>query len=137
MNLSRPAYLAAVAYMIMALVILLPFNVSAGIQPELRELSTGYIFTQRLFIVILMLIPIALSVYSINCFVVGKCVKWSYINAIIIIIWVLLFVIGAVLSSQVQSNVSEAFIANAVKEEFQEMDADADADADEADEGDE
>lgn len=110
MNLSRPAYLAAIAYMIMALVILLPFNVSAGIQPELRELSAGYIFTQRLFIVILMLIPIALSVYSINCFVAGNCTTWSWINAIIIMVWVLLFVIGAVLSSHVQSNVAEAFI---------------------------
>lgn len=119
-NLSRPAYLAAVAYMIMALVILLPFNVNSGIQPELRELSSGYVFTQRLFIVLLMLIPIGLSVYSLNCFVVGKCVTWSYINAILIIVWVLLFVIAAVLSSHVQSNVAEAFV-NAHQEDVEEF----------------
>ena len=109
-NLSRPAYLAAIAYMIMALVILLPFNVSSGMQSELQELSSGYVFTQRLFIVVLMLIPICLSIYSINCFVVGKCVTWGYIHASVIIAWVLLFVIGAVLSSQVQADVAEAFV---------------------------
>jgi hypothetical protein len=111
-NLTRPAYIAAVAYLIMAVVILLPFNVSNTVQPEFQELSTGYVFTQRLFIVLLMLIPIALSVYSLNCFVVGKCLTWSYINAAIVVIWVILFVIASVLSSQSQVGIAEAFSVN-------------------------
>lgn len=111
-NLARPAYIAAVAYLVMAVIILLPFNVSNTVQPEFQELSSGYVFTQRLFIVLLMLIPIALSIYSLNCFVVGKCVTWSYINAAIVVVWVILFVIAAVLSSRSQVDVAEAFAVN-------------------------
>jgi uncharacterized membrane protein (DUF485 family) len=101
-NLSRPAFIAAVAYMVMAFVILLPFDLSV----EGETQPKGYVFTQRLFMLALLLIPIGLSVYSINCYVVGNCMTWSYINAILVVLWVLMFVLATVLSSRVQSNAS-------------------------------
>jgi hypothetical protein len=103
MKLSRPAYIAFVAYVMMAIVILLPFNIKPALDPNNEtDISTKYVFAQRLFLVLMMVIPFALSVYSINCFVVGKCWTWSYINAVLIVVWVLLFLLGTVISSQSQ-----------------------------------
>jgi hypothetical protein len=105
-DLSKPAFIAAVAYMIMALVILLPFDLSKVDETQ----SKGYVFTERLFMLILLVIPVGLSVYSINCYVVGNCVTWSYINAILVAIWVLMFVLAAVMSSGVQRKSSGRFV---------------------------
>lgn len=100
-KLSNPAYAVAVGYLIVLVVILLPFNISNVVDPELAaELSPKYNLTERLFIILLMLVPFGLSVYSINCFVVGKCVTWSWINTVIILLWVVLFVLGAVFFSR-------------------------------------
>lgn len=109
-NLSRPAYLAAVAYLIMAIIILLPFNINSAMGSEESDVTTSYKLTQRLHMLSLLIIPIGLSVYSINCYVVGKCVTWGYINAILIVIWVLLFVLASVISSQSQASIAEDFI---------------------------
>lgn len=103
MKLSRPAYIAFIAYLMMAVVILLPFNIKPALDPNNEtDISTKYVFAQRLFLVVMMVIPFALSVYSINCFVVGKCWTWSYINAVLVVVWVLLFLLGTVISSQSQ-----------------------------------
>lgn len=110
-NLSRPAYIAAVAYFFMALVILLPFNINGNMYSEEDgEISTPYKFTQRLHMLMLLIIPIGLSVYSINCYVIGKCVTWGYVNAILIVVWVLLFILASVISSNAQSEQTEEFI---------------------------
>ena len=102
-TLSKPAFIAAFAYMIVAGIILLPFNIKPALDPENEtDISTKYVFTQRLFLVLLMIIPFALSVYSINCFVVGKCFVWSYIHSFLAVVWVLLFILGTVISSQSQ-----------------------------------
>ena len=95
-KLSSQAYVTAIAYIVMAVVILLPFNVSPALDSEIAStISQRYVFTERLVLVLLMLIPMGLSIYSINCFVVGKCLVWSWIHAILVIFWVLLFVIAA------------------------------------------
>ncbi len=102
-KLSKPAYIAFIAYLVIAAIIILPFNIKSVMDPENEtDLSSRYVFTQRLFLVSLMIIPFAVSVYSINCFVVGNCVTWSYFQAILVVIWVLLFLLGTVLSSQSQ-----------------------------------
>lgn len=106
-NLSKPAFLAAVAYMIMALVILLPFDLSRVDETQPKK----YVLTERLFMLLLLVIPVGLSVYSINCYVVGNCVTWSYINAIMVAVWVLMFVLAAVMSSSIQSPSSERIMA--------------------------
>lgn len=93
-NLSKPAVLAAISYLIMAFVILLPLNGSC----DPRKDSQCYNFPRRLLILLLMIIPIGLSIYSINCMVVGNCMVWSWINSIFIALWVLLFIITMVMS---------------------------------------
>ena len=93
-ELTKPAILATVSYLIMAFVILLPLN-QTKCDPRDPECST---FSKRVLTVILMLIPIGLSIYSINCMMVGKCTIWSWVNSIFIAIWVLLFLIATVMS---------------------------------------
>jgi hypothetical protein len=85
--------LAAVSYLIMAFIIMLPLNGSC----DPRDPGC-YTFPRRLLVLLLMLIPIALSVYSINCMVVGKCMVWSWVNSLFIALWVLLFLIATVMS---------------------------------------
>lgn len=100
-KLSTPAYAVAIGYLIVLVVILLPFNINNVVDPELAmELSPKYNLTERLFIIFLMLVPFGLSIYSINCFVVGNCVIWSWIHAVIVLLWVVLFVSGAVFFSR-------------------------------------
>lgn len=104
-ELSKPAGLAAIAYLIMGLVILLPLNIGGKDPIYGEELGKGYNLTRRILIVLVMLIPIGLSIYSINCMMVGKCVIWSWVNALIIAVWVLLFLIAALMSYDNRSKV--------------------------------
>lgn len=87
-KLSRPALIALIAYFIMALIILLPFDISTTM-PE--EEKYKYDIKRRFKILLLLLIPIALSVYSVQCMMVGNCILWSYFNAILIALYVILF----------------------------------------------
>lgn len=96
-ELSKPALLAAISYLILGLVILLPFNIG-GTDPVYGQELGSYNLARRLLIVLIMLIPMGLSIYSINCMMVGKCFIWSWVNALGIAVWVLLFLIAAVLS---------------------------------------
>lgn len=112
LNLSRPAYIAYVAYVVMALVILLPFNIKGTLDPnDELEISNKYVFTQRLILVLVMAVPFALSVYSINCFMVGNCVAWSYLHAILAVAWVLIFLLGTVISSHTQVQVFRGVVS--------------------------
>lgn len=88
LKLSRPALIALVAYFIMALIILLPFDISHTIPDEEKS---KYNIKRRLTLLLLLLIPITLSVYSVNCMIVGNCWIWSYCNAILIAAYVILF----------------------------------------------
>lgn len=90
--LSKPAVLASVSYIILAFVVLLPLGVND------KDNKNTYSLSKRIAIVLIMLIPIALSIYSINCMMVGKCEIWSWVQAIAIALWVLLFVIASLLS---------------------------------------
>lgn len=96
-NLSAPAILAFVGYIVLALVIILPFQYPVVDQATGEEYVVKYDFGSRILILLLMAIPIALSVYSINCMMVGQCLIWSYIVAIIGVYWVALFVILAII----------------------------------------
>ncbi len=100
-ELSRPAIIASIAYLFMGFMILLPFPGSGPLENDTR--SSQYhqpSFTYRLLILLMMLIPIGLSIYSINCMMVGRCVVWSYIQAVAIALWVMLFLVVSLLSTE-------------------------------------
>ncbi len=97
-GLSKPAILASVAYLVMAFVILIPLDNKKNCDPASDP--SCYNFGRRVLTLVLMLIPMGLSIYSINCMVAGKCIIWSWINSVFIALWVLLFIVAIVMSSE-------------------------------------
>ena len=94
-NLQAPAYIAAIAYVVMVITILLPFEFPAYDEVTGEEYIVKYDLGQRLIALLLMTIPIALSIYTINCMMTGNCMIWSYVVAIVTVLWVAIFVITA------------------------------------------
>jgi hypothetical protein len=99
LTLTTPAIIAFVAYIVLALVILLPFEFPVVDQDTGKTYIVKYDFAQRLIVMLLMSIPIILSVYTINCMMAGNCVLWSYVVSVITAFWVGLFVITGIVYS--------------------------------------
>lgn len=96
-KLQAPAYIAAIAYAIMVLTVLLPFEFPAYDEVTGEEYIVKYDLGQRLIALLLMTIPIALSIYTINCMMTGNCLIWSYVVAVVTVVWVAIFVISAMM----------------------------------------
>lgn len=96
-RLQAPAYIAAIAYIVLVITILLPFEYPTYDEATGKEYIMKYDLGQRLIALLLMTIPIALSIYTINCMMAGNCLVWSYIVAIVTVIWVAIFVITALM----------------------------------------
>ena len=97
LTVTKPALLAMISYVILSFVILLPLNNTYTNDAGQAVKDT---FWARVLLVIILLIPIALSVYSINCMVVGGCHIWAWVQGIIIAFWVLLFIIASIVVSE-------------------------------------
>jgi hypothetical protein len=98
MKLSKPATIAAIAYLILGIIILMPLKIG---EYDLKyEKTQKFDLGYRILLLLIMLIPIGLSLYSINCMVEGKCYIWSYINAIAVCIWVILFFVASLIASE-------------------------------------
>ena len=98
MKLERPTYIAAIAYAVMACVILSPLNIG---EYDTKMQQTGrYNLGYRLMLVLVLAIPVFLSLYSINCMVRGRCVLWSYANSAAVCLWVILFLVASIIASQ-------------------------------------
>jgi hypothetical protein len=87
-NLSKQASFAVIGYIILLLSIFIPYNISNT--PEKYE----YNFKERFKYSLLLLLPIALSILTINCMVTGNSIKacgvLSWINSIIVFGWAFL-----------------------------------------------
>ena len=97
MTMTTPAIIALIAYIILAFVIILPFEFPVINQETGEEYIVKYDFAQRLIVLLLMSIPVALSVYTINCMMAGKCILWSYVVSFLSVFWVILFIITAII----------------------------------------
>lgn len=97
LGLTMPAAITLLAYVIMGIILLLPFEYPVYDERTGKTFVTKYDLGQRLLMVILMTIPVALSVYTVNCLVTGKCMTWSYVIALITVFWVALFVLAAII----------------------------------------
>ena len=95
LTVTKPALLAMISYVILSFVILLPLNNTSDVGQAVNDT-----FWARVLLVIILLIPIALSVYSINCMVVGGCHIWAWVQGIIVAFWVLLFIIASIVVSE-------------------------------------
>lgn len=97
LTMTTPAVIALIAYIVLAFVIILPFEFPVTDQETGKEYVVKYDFAQRLIVLLLMMIPIALSVYTINCMMAGNCILWSYVVSFLSVFWIALFVIMAIL----------------------------------------
>ena len=97
MTLTTPAVVSLIAYLVLAFVVIMPFEFPVVDQETGKEYIVKYDFAQRLIVLLLLSIPIALSVYTINCMMVGNCTMWSYVVAFLSVFWVVLFVITAII----------------------------------------
>jgi len=90
MPLSTQALTALVGYVAVAIAMFIPMKPADPSTPE------EYHLQNRLLVVAMMIIPAALSVYTINCLVEGSCSVWSWIHSIIVFLWALLILSVAI-----------------------------------------
>ena len=100
-KLEKPTLLAAIAYIVLAILVMLPINIGSldKIQSQTGE-KNKYNFWYRFILLLILLVPMAISLYSINCMIKGKCYTWSYINSGFICGWVVIFVTSALIYQQ-------------------------------------
>lgn len=96
-KLTTPALIAFIAYIILALVIVLPFEIPITNEYTKEVVIIKYNIKERLIALLLLLVPTALSIYTINCMIAGKCVVWTYVVSIVSVFWVILFVTSALI----------------------------------------
>lgn len=91
-----PATIAFIGYIVMAVFVILPFEYPVYDEVKDSTYIVKYNLGQRLITLLLMTIPIALSIYTINCMMAGQCVVWSYIVSVTTVLWIALFVLSAI-----------------------------------------
>ena len=95
-RLTAPAIVAIVGYAILALVVLLPFDMYTYDERTNTYVRNPYRFANRLLIMILLLFPFFLGVYTVNCMMVGDCHIWSWIVAAATLLWACIVIITAI-----------------------------------------
>jgi hypothetical protein len=81
-SLSQQASLALLGYVLVAVALFLPVKSAAS-----DEEKQSYKLMDRLGVFAMMLIPMALSIYTINCLVAGQCSLWSWVNSGLVFLW--------------------------------------------------
>jgi protein-S-isoprenylcysteine O-methyltransferase Ste14 len=87
LKMTPPAIVALVGYAILVFIVLLPVDMYTYDDSSKGYTKQRYSLPQRLLLVLLLLLPFVLSIYSVNCMMVGNCVTWSWIVAVITVIW--------------------------------------------------
>lgn len=85
-----------VGYIILALVVLLPFRMYVYDPRANAYVKSPYHFGERLLIVLILFFPFFLGVYSVNCMMVGNCQLWSWIVAIVTLLWACIVIVTAI-----------------------------------------
>jgi fumarate reductase subunit D len=93
LKITTPAAVALVAYLILVAIIMMPFDMYTFDEQKQNYVKFQYSFGQRLVLVLLLIFPFLLGVYSVNCMMVGGCNLWSWIVAIATILWSVLVVV--------------------------------------------
>lgn len=97
LGLTTPALVATVAYLIVGLTILFPFQFPLGNDSSGEIYVVSYTLGQRVMMLISLTVPTILSVYSLNCMMVGNCNVWSHVVAGCTLLWAILFIVLAYL----------------------------------------
>lgn len=95
LRLTLPAIITFASYIILAILLLIPFDMYAWDEEKGEYVKYKYSIGQRLLLLVLLILPLLLGVYSVNCLMVGKCTVWSWVIAILMIIWAVAVTIAA------------------------------------------
>ena len=91
-TITTPAYIMVVAYIIVGVVILLPFELKVYNDATQEFEIIQYNLAHRILLILYLLLPVCLHIYSVNCMMVGNCTIWSYVYTFIHVIWILVFI---------------------------------------------
>lgn len=91
-----PAIIALVGYLILVSVVLLPFDMYTYDSQNDVYVKNRYNFGERIIVVLLLLLPFFLGIYSVNCMMVGECFVWSWIIAIATVLWACIVIMTAI-----------------------------------------
>lgn len=114
---SNQAKLAVLGYALLSLAFFLP--VKDPLAPEQE-----YNLPERVISFLVMLLPITVSVYTINCMVVGKanggmpCNVLAWLNSVSVFLWCVLVLIFTLLLLNSSKKATEEFGSCGTKEEF-------------------
>lgn len=92
-RLTSPAVVTLVGYAILVFIVLLPVDMYTYDDKTDKYIKQKYSFPYRLLIVLLLMFPFLLSIYSVNCMMVGKCTLWSWVVALLTLLWAIVITV--------------------------------------------
>ena len=98
-NLSNQALLSLVGYALLMIALFMPTTKTSTVTGEKSpEGIDEKSFNAKLLVFLFSIIPIVLSIYTIDCLMKGECTMWSWINSIVVFAWCLVvFIISLLL----------------------------------------
>ena len=95
LRLTTPAVVALIGYAILVFIVLLPIDMYVYDDKTDKYVKQKYSFPYRFLVALLLLFPFLLSVYSVNCMMVGSCTLWSWVVALLTLLWALVITVTA------------------------------------------
>jgi hypothetical protein len=93
-RITYPGIVTLVGYAILVFIVLLPIDMYTYDDKSNTYVKQKYNFGYRFLLAVLLLFPFLLSVYSVNCMMVGQCVTWSWIVAILTMLWAVIITVS-------------------------------------------
>ena len=79
MSLSTPALVVLVGFILVLVAVFIPIKQDPKVEQSYNAVT-------RLKIFAIMLIPMALTIYNINCMIEGSCMVWTWFLSIILFV---------------------------------------------------
>jgi hypothetical protein len=86
-TITPPALVTLIGYAILVFIVLLPVDMYTYDDRTGQYVKQRYRFSYRLLVAVLLLFPFLLSVYSVNCMMVGNCRIFSWAIALLTLLW--------------------------------------------------
>jgi hypothetical protein len=86
-TITPPALVTLIGYAILVFIVLLPVDMYTYDEKTGQYVKQRYRFSYRLLVAVLLLFPFLLSVYSVNCMMVGNCRIFSWVVALLTLLW--------------------------------------------------
>lgn len=102
---SPQAIVAMVAYAILLVVILLPVDLFVYKEDKEQYVKQKWSMGSRLLLLVLLLLPFALSVFTVSCVSTGytpACGAWGWIIAVVTLLWAVVVAVTALSSGSLQ-----------------------------------